>query len=329
MLANLDIVGLGALNVDYIYRVESIQVDGESVVEEVHASPGGSAANTIFGLARLGITAGFGGVVGDDETGRLVVEDFAGTGVDTTRIRQLSEAKTGVAICLSDCSGKRSIYLIPGANSLLGRGELDRDYIDRAGMLHLSSFAGEDQLETIAGLMVRLSASTRISFAPGALYAARGLDSLAQIIARTNILFVNRDEIRALGGDDNIVGAAEKCICAGCRTVAVTMGGGGKIKLARGGGEKEVDAACYLRSSDEEEVVSPVTDEMRQGDSTGAGDAFAAGFLYGVLGKKDLKACGKLGVAAALCSMRDVGARAGLPYREELMDFYQWLQLRE
>jgi len=323
MAANLDIVGLGALNVDYIYRVESIHLDGESVVQEVCTFPGGSAANTIFGLARLGVTAGFCGVVGDDEGGRLVVEDFARTGVDTTRIRRLNGVKTGFAICLSDRSGNRSIYLIPGANILLGKGEIDRDYIERAGMLHLSSFAGKEPLETIAGLVGSLSASTRISFAPGALYAERGLDSLAPIIAMTHILFVNRDEIMVLGGDDNIAGAAEKCIRAGCKTVAVTMGGGGKIKLASGGAGKEVDAACYLRSSDEEEVVSPVTDEMARADSTGAGDAFAAGFLFGTLQGKGLKECGGLGVAAALCSMKCMGARDGLPCFEELMDCYR------
>lgn len=328
MAAKLEVVGLGALNVDHIYRVESIQTDGESVVEEVYTSPGGSAANTIFGMARLGVAAGFCGVVGDDDGGRMVIEDFTRAGVDTTRIRQESGVKTGVALCLSDRSGKRAIYVIPAANRLLGGNEIDAEYINRAGMLHLSSFAGEGQLKIVVGMMSRLSASTRLNFAPGALYAARGLDRLAPIIARTHTLFVNRDEIRALGGD-NIAGAAEKCIRAGCRTVAVTMGCGDKVKTSRGGAEKEVDAACYLRSSDEEEVVSPVPGEMPGGDSTGAGDAFAAGFLYGALGDKDLKECGRLGVAAALCSMSRIGAREGLPYPEELMDYYHWSTLPE
>ena len=328
MTAKLEVVGLGALNVDHIYRVESIHTDGESMVEEVYTSLGGSAANTIFGLARLGVSAGFCGVVGDDDGGRMAIEDFARVGVDTSRIRRLSGAETGFAVCLSDRSGKRSIYLLPGANSLLGKDEIDAEYIDRAGMLHLSSFAGQEQLETLIALMDRLSASTRLSFAPGALYAERGLGSLTPIIARTQTLFVNRDEIRALGGD-NVAGAASKCIRAGCRTVVVTMGCGGKVKLARGGAWKEVDAACYLRSADEEEVIGPVPGDMPGRDSTGAGDAFAAGFIYGMLGKKDMKDCGRLGVAAALCSMRDMGARAGLPNCEELMDYYQWLQLRE
>jgi ribokinase len=62
----IQIVGVGALNIDHIYQVECILDDGEAVVKEVKSFPGGSAANTIYGLAKLGISAGFCGAVGDD-----------------------------------------------------------------------------------------------------------------------------------------------------------------------------------------------------------------------------------------------------------------------
>ena len=63
-MGQIEVVGLGALNIDHLYQVERILDDGESVVKETKSFPGGSAANTICGLAKLGIDTGFSGVVG-------------------------------------------------------------------------------------------------------------------------------------------------------------------------------------------------------------------------------------------------------------------------
>ena len=70
------VVGLGALNVDRIFRVERLLANGESAVEDGGAFAGGSAANTVFGLGRLGIDTGFCGAVGKDAGGRLLLQDF-------------------------------------------------------------------------------------------------------------------------------------------------------------------------------------------------------------------------------------------------------------
>ena len=86
-MSNIEVVGLGALNIDHIYKLEHILDDGEAVVEEAASSPGGSAANTIYGLARLGITTGFTGVIGDDAEGEIMLHDFQKVGVDTSQIR--------------------------------------------------------------------------------------------------------------------------------------------------------------------------------------------------------------------------------------------------
>ena len=65
-MSNIDVVGLGALNIDHIHRVERIRADGEAVVKDVESFPGGSAANTIYGLGKLGVRSGFVGIVGED-----------------------------------------------------------------------------------------------------------------------------------------------------------------------------------------------------------------------------------------------------------------------
>ncbi|GAI55323.1 unnamed protein product, partial [marine sediment metagenome] len=102
LVNNIEVVGLGALNIDYLYQVEHILEDGETVVSKAKSSPGGSAANTIYGLAKLGMKTGFIGVVGDDAEGKILLQDFQKVGVDTSQIRVKPGSKTGSVLCLSD-----------------------------------------------------------------------------------------------------------------------------------------------------------------------------------------------------------------------------------
>ena len=320
-MSNIKVIGLGALNMDHLYRVERILTDGETVVKEPILAPGGSAANTIFGLARLGVSTGFAGATGDDEEGRMLVQDLAGVGVDTGQIRVKAGAKTGATLCLSDRHNSRSIYIMPGANSLLTSDDLALTYINRAEFLHISSFADEAQFAVLLKLIDRLAPSVKLSFSPGALYAAKGLQTLAPVLARTYILFVNQSEIRQLTGQDVSPGA-QSCLERGCRMVAVTLGPGARWQ--------NVMAASYIRDTEDEYIVEPgKTDGASALDTTGAGDAFATGFIYGQLRGKGPGECGELGHTVARCSIAKVGARPGLPTQNELSRRYRELYNKE
>ncbi|GAH28444.1 unnamed protein product, partial [marine sediment metagenome] len=245
-MSNIEITGLGALNIDHLYKVERILDDGETVVSEAKSSPGGSAANTIYGLARLGVNAGFTGVVGDDAEGKILIQDFQKAGVDTSQIRVKPGAKTGSVVCLSDRLGRRSLYVTPGANNLLTMDDLDLTYINQTRMLHLSSFADDRQFKILLELMDRLDLSTKLSFAPGALYAKKGLKALAPILSRTHILFINRNEIKQLTGED-IINGAKSCLKQGCSIIVVTLGKGISLELGKGISHKTVIATGYIR----------------------------------------------------------------------------------
>jgi len=323
-MSNIEVIGLGALNIDHLYQVERILEDGEVVVVESKLSPGGSAANTIYGVAKLGVSTGFIGVVGDDADGRILLEHFQKVGVDTGQIKIKREAKTGSVLCLSDRLGRRSLYVLPGANNLLTINDLDLTYIKQAEVLHLSSFADEKQFKVSLGLINRLDSSTEISFAPGAIYATKGLKALSPILAKTHVLFINQNEIRQLTGKDVIVGA-ESCLKQGCHIVAVTLGSGTQLKLSKGASHRTITATCYIREAECEYVVEPGNQLAPGVDTTGAGDAFATGFLYGLLKGKGLEECGCLGNATAQFSTTKIGAREGLPTLNELAQRYREL----
>jgi len=310
----VEVVGFGALNMDHIYRVERILSDGEAVVADYGPAPGGSAANTTYGLARLGVSAGFLGAVGDDEEGRMLLEDFNRAGVDSNHIRT-KKAKTGETFCFTDRRGRRAIYVLPGANSMLESDDIDLAYISQARILHLSSFADEGQLTIQKELVQRIPPSVKVSLAPGSIYAAKGMETLAPIIRRAHVLFLNRGEVEQLTGEDFRAGA-QRCLNEGCQMVAVTLGPGIK--------KGTITAICYLASNEGEYMIeAKKTGRRPKGDTIGAGDAFAAGFLFGLLRGKGVEECGYLGDLIARLSIAKFGARAGLPSLQELGQLYQ------
>jgi len=308
----IKVIGIGALNIDQIYRVAHIVSDGEALVTDFRLSPGGSAANTLYGLAKLGVSAGFVGAMGDDVAGRMLLEDFKNVGVDTGQIR-VRPAKTGTTLCLTDKRGRRSIYVSSNANSLLDDDDIDLGYIKQAKILHLASFAGEKQLEIQKQLVNRMPPSVKVSFAPGSIYAARGIADLSPIIKRTYVLILNRKEIEELTGEEFQKGA-QSCLRLGCQVVAITFREGLK--------RKGIVAACYLTTGDQEYMIEAKITKRLHGDTIGAGDAFATGFLFGLLQEKNLEECGYLGQLVAQFSVARTGARAGLPSLRQLRQRY-------
>ena len=324
-MGNIEVVGLGALYIDRLYKIEHILDNGEAVVDRTELAPGGSAANTIYGLAKLGVMVGFIGIVGDDVEGRILLRDFQEVGVDTSQIRVTPKAKTGSVLCLSDKLGRRSLYVTPGANSLLNISDLNLTYINQARLLHLSSFTDDKQFKVLLELMDRLASVTKLSFTPGALYAQKGLKALSPIISQTHILFINQDEIKQLTGED-IIGGARSCLKQGCKIIAVTLGKGRELELGKRANRKKVTAVGYIRDAETEHIIESSNQNIAsQADTTGAGDAFATGFLYGLLRGKGPEECGHLGNIVAQFSISQIGARQGLPSLNELARRYQKL----
>jgi len=314
-MESLEVIGFGAMNLDLVYRVERILSDGETTVEGFTAAPGGSAANTVYGLARLGTATGFIGAVGNDDAGKKLLDDFESAGVDSSHVQVKKKAATGSALCLTDPTGKRALYVSPGANSLLDAPDTDIDYLNRAGFVHMSSFTGQKQFEVQQQIVSNLAPSVKLSFAPGELYAAKGLDTLSPMLSRTHILFLNRNELEQLTGE-GLEKGARLCLERGCNMVAVTLGRG----LARQG--KTI--TCYLSDGEQDCMIESVPSRAQKTlETTGAGDAFAAGVLYGLLRGKGLQDCGILGEIMARFCIEKTGSRAGLPTPEELAVSYR------
>lgn len=299
-MARYAVIGFGALNVDRLFRVSKIAGhEEESFVTEHQEFCGGSAANTVVGLARLGLRVGYVGKVADDHEGHLLFDSFEEEGVDTDGIVTAARGHSGMVMGFVDEEGERALYVAPGVNNSIGFDEVNVDYVNQAEILHLTSFVGDKPFETQKDVVKRLPMNVKVSFDPGALYARKGVEKLRPIIKRIFALLPNELEVKQLTGKKWEKGV-ETLIAEGVRIVAVKLGKRG----------------CFVTDGSQNHLLEPF--KVKVVDTTGAGDAWNAGFLYGLLKNKSLEDCGRLGnFVASRCIMK-WGARTGLPRQAEL-----------
>lgn len=197
-MAGFDVVGFGALNVDKLFKVDRIaKAEEESFVQSIHETCGGSAANTIVGLARLGCNVGFIGKVGNDHESHLLLDEFVGEHVNPQGITRV-EGNSGAVMGFVDKQGARALYINSGVNDKITLKDLKPTYLADAKYIHLTSFVGKTSFETQKKLLEKLPNGIRVSFDPGALYAQKTYKVLAPIIEKTYVMMPNALELQAI-----------------------------------------------------------------------------------------------------------------------------------
>jgi ribokinase len=294
-------VGFGALNVDRLFKVERLaKAEEESFIEKYAETCGGSAANTAIGLARLGCKVGFIGKVGADREGDLLLKDFLAEGVDIAGTILTDQGNSGSVMGFVDKKGARALYINSGVNDTITLNEVNAIYASRAQFLHLTSFVGETSFQTQKRLLDAIPANVKVSFDPGALYARKGYAAIEPILRKTHVFMPNAIELELLTGKLDYCKAADLMVGQGVKIVAVKLGTKG----------------CYVTDGRERHFVEAL--KVNVIDTTGAGDAFCAGFLYGLIKEKSLEDCSRLGNFVASRCIMQMGARKGLPYAKEL-----------
>lgn len=294
-----DVVGFGALNLDQTFHVPHIaHEDGESSITSVSTAPGGSAANTIVGLTRLGVQTGFIGKVATDPPGTQLIQSFTAENVNVDGIVITESGLSGIVYCFVNTQGERAMYINPGVNDTLTFNEVNLDYCRDSKFLHYSSFTGLSPLQAQIQLRDHLP-NTQLSIDPGTIYAMKGLHTLKPLLKDCHVFLPNEHELYLLTRKAYASGA-QALLDLGVQIIAVKLG-------ARG---------CYVTNGHETYTISPP--DMDVYDTTGAGDAFCTGFLYGLLRGQDLHTCGTWGNRVASYILNTSGARQGLPYYRDL-----------
>lgn len=272
---------------------------GEKIrVENVIETCGGGAANTSVGLQRLGCSAAFSGILGSDQWGERILETFRQEGVATVPLTQVEGETTSFSVILSIETGERVILYDPGTNAHLQDATFDRAEAARANWIYLNHLSEracsiEDDLLTI----LESPGAPGFTWNPGGRQLEKGIrDTLhRRLLAKTSLLLLNKGEVLAFTGTEDISSAFRLLAEAGVSVTCITDGNRG---ASASDGRSLFRCPC-----DPEGVVV---------DTTGAGDAFGTGMTWGLLEGLDLPEALRAGTLNASSVVSKIGAQAGL-----------------
>ena len=303
-MADYDVLVLGEINVDLILRADEIvPVFGqERLVEDATLTMGSSSVIFACGAARLGLRVGFVGVVGDDEFGRFMLREMAARKVDVGPVIVAPAVKTGIGVSLST-TADRALLTYSGSIAALTPERVERALFDHTRHLHVGSYflqAGlqEGLAELLAQARARdLTVSQDTGWDPAEEWDGGFWETLAQ----TDLFLPNAGEARAITGQGDVEAALEALV-EHVPVVAVKRGAEGAITRS---GRKTV---C---------VAPPAVQVV---DTTGAGDSFDAGFVYGYLAGWPLERTLRLACACGALATREPGGTAGQPTLSEALE---------
>ena len=299
-----DVVCLGILVADVlVHPVDGAPRGRLALVEDVVLRGGGCALNTSTVLARLGLSAAAAGKVGADPFGDFLLGLLDERGIDRTRVLRDPEVPTSATVVLVGSDGERTFLHASGANGALRADELDLESLYAARALHaagalvLPALDGEPLAELLAGARERglLTSLDPVWDATGGW--ERVLPSLPYLDVATPSL----EEGRAISGERAPADVARWLRARGVRTVALTMGADG-CYVAGDGFEGRLEAVPVLAV-----------------DGTGAGDAFAAALLYGLLEGWPLERAARLANSAGALATTAYGASEGVGDLEQTL----------
>ena len=259
----------------------------------VHPEPGGSCANTLLGIAQLGGKSAFCGKVGADDYGRVYIEKLEAAGV--TSFIQSDGHLTGSTVILIAPDAARTMNTYLGACQELHAEDVPLDALSASRKLYLTGYlwdtpeqqgAAKRALETAEKAHVPVAMSLSDAFCVN-----RHKEDFINILKKYVIqVFCNQEEAFAITGAET-THEAMRILQTWCPRVAITLG-------ARG---------ALVADENEQIYIDPFP--VKAVDSTGAGDAFAAGFLYGVTNGTSLFQSGRLGSLFAAQVVSKIGPR--------------------
>jgi sugar/nucleoside kinase (ribokinase family) len=294
-----DVVGFGLNSVDHLVTVPRYPAfNTKTRMTEHRQSPGGQVSSAMVGAQRLGLHASYIGKVGNDYEGKLLIDSLRDEGVDFANVIIVPGARTqsGVII-IEQLSGERTIMNHYDEKTQVQPDEIKPAAITNARILHLD---GYDTKAATRAAQIAHDAAMPVTMDLDTVYK-----DLDELLPQVDCLITSQSLAGELSGVyDEREGLKRLHDRYGCFLVAMTQGARGSLAYVEG----EYLATPGFRA--------PVCK-----DTTGAGDAFRAGFIYGLakgLSIAETLRCAN-GVAALSC--RELGARAGLPRENELQEF--------
>ena len=314
VMAMIDCFSAGILVADYLCDpIDRFPAAGELVLtEQLSLRIGGCAANTALDLARLGANVGIVGCVGDDPFGQFVIDTLSAQNIDTEHIRRIVQTSTsGTLIVNVQGEDRRFIHAI-GANAALKASDISSELIRQAKVFYLGGYLLMPGLA--ADELADLFRTARTAGVKTVLDVVLPDDrnywaDLEPLLAETDVFLPNEDEAAALTGLQDPIQQAERFLQAGAQTAVITCGDSGTVLFSH---DVRVKSGVY---------------SVPFVGGTGAGDAFTAGDIAGMLRGEDPSGCLHWGSALGASCVRGVGATETVFGEEEAEAFIAGAEL--
>ena len=305
------VVCLGILVADVVGRpLRALPGRGRLVlVDEMSLYTGGCAVNTATALARLGTPVEVMGRVGPDAFGDFLLDELHGRGIGVGSVSRDPETGTSATMVMVDADGERRFVHYIGANARLTLEDIQWDVIERASIVHVAGalvLPGLDGPPTAE--LLRKARSMGVTTALDTVWddTGRWMQLLEPCLPHVDYFVPSLEEARALTGQDNPEDIGRALLEHGVGTVGLKMGAAGCLVMADTGESLRMPAF-------EVDVV----------DATGAGDAFAAGFIAGVWHGWTLEDTARLANAVGALCVTGLGATGGVRSLPETMAFME------
>lgn len=299
----LDIIGIGDTNIDLIIKVDHIPSHDEKVKGTLLGKfPGGVVGNFCSAAAKFGAATGVVAKIGNDEYGRLCLEDFQKRGIDMRGMIQKEDAETYFCVIHLDHTGEKALTIVETSGFLPKKEEVDLEYVRSAKFVHMTTLDVElteyvfNQLDG-SGCLLSLDIEATASKAAESTWK--------NILNKVDIAFPNVAGLAALTQTTDIDVGAQLLLDQGVKMVVVTCGAQG-VKIYK----------------DDFRYNHPVY-KVNVKDTTGAGDCFNAVFIACLSKNWTVEKSAKYATAAAAITIQKVGAREGLPTCDEVTSFIQ------
>ena len=301
----MHVVGIGQCALDYLFMVDHFpSPDTKNEVMEWVVCGGGPVATALVSLSRLGIITSFYGVAGDDENGKKIEDSLVSESVNVRGLikRRGTNSQTAF-IAVEKGSGRRTIFWKRPSGSPLNPEEIPEDFLRNADFLLLDGLMAEASMYA--------AKKARAQNIPVMLDAGRVREGMRELISLSDYVVASEEFGRGiLGGENRSVlsesfrpeDALQKIRSFGAHICTLTLGDRGSVTNAEG--------SVFHIPAFKADIV----------DTTGAGDVFHGGYIYGLLQNWDLRDVVKFAGAFAALMCRKLGGRAGIPSLEEVME---------
>lgn len=295
----------GDINIDLVIpNVDHFPLPGqEDIVETMNTYVGGGAALFTLGLGKLGLHPVFQGTIGDDCYGKFIIEELKQKNVDISLLKISKKNNTGISISFTN-EKDRSFLTYRGTNMEMDVNAIAIDMVQKAKHIHVTGYEGSKNHRQFLELFKKVKdvKNTTVSFDVGWDSSGEWYERIFELFPYIDVLFMNETEAIHYGRTQS----AKEAIAEFSKYCKIA-----DAKLGRKGAIAYSDGTYYQAAAYQVEAM----------DTTGAGDSFNAGFIYGFLKGKSIMECLKCGNGCGALSVTALGGNTGFPTEPELINF--------